>query len=107
MLNRKEIAMSVRRKRDVRSEKLDLRLTQKVKRTLQMAAEADRKSVTEFVLESALLRAEERLADRRHFRLDAKNWAEFLAILDAPPRDNPRLKRLLTQPSVFDDGKAR
>ena len=93
--------MPVRTKRTTRSEKLDLRLTREAKRMLQMAAEADRKSVTEFVLESALLRAEERLADRRHFFLDTKTWAEFLNALDAPPQEHPRLKRLLTEPSIF------
>jgi uncharacterized protein (DUF1778 family) len=99
--------MSARTKRTVRSEKLDLRLTRDAKRTLQMAAEAGRKSVTEFVLESALLRAEEQLADRRHFYLDAATWAEFLKALDAPARDHPRLKRLLTEPGVFDKGVPR
>jgi uncharacterized protein (DUF1778 family) len=98
---------SSRTKRTTRTAKLDLRLTPQAKRTLRMAAEADRKSVTEFVLESALLRAEERLADRRHFSLDAKAWAEFMKALDAPPRDHPRLKRLLTEPSIFDSDEPR
>ena len=99
--------MPTRPKRTTRSEKLDLRLTFEAKRTLQLAAEADRKSVTEFVLESALLRAEERLADRRHFYLNAKAWAEFQKALDAPPREHPRLKRLLEEPSIFDRGVGR
>ena len=99
--------MPTRPKRTTRSEKLDLRLTLEAKRTLQLAAEADRKSVTEFVLESALLRAEERLADRRHFYLNAKAWAEFQRALDAPPREHSRLKRLLEEPSIFDRGADR
>jgi uncharacterized protein (DUF1778 family) len=99
--------MSARPKRTVRSAKLDLRLTLETKRTLQLAAEADRKSVTDFVIESALLRAEERLADRRHFHLDARAWAEFQKLLDAPPREHPRLKRLLQEPGFFDRGADR
>jgi uncharacterized protein (DUF1778 family) len=94
-------------KRTIRNEKLDMRLTAEAKRTLQLAAEADRKSVSEFVLESALLRAEERLADRRHFHLDAKAWGEFQRALDAPPREHPRLKRLLEEPGIFDRGAGR
>jgi uncharacterized protein (DUF1778 family) len=43
---------------ETRSEKLDLRLTASAKRTLQTAAATNR-SVSEFVLESALARAEE------------------------------------------------
>jgi uncharacterized protein (DUF1778 family) len=100
-------ARSAHAKRMTRSEKLDLRLTPQAKRTLQMAADADRKSVTEFVIESALLRAEERLADRRHFTLNAKAWAEFMKALDSPPKEHPRLKRLLTEPSVFDRDDSR
>src|SRR5450755_2060301 len=56
-----------------RSEKLDLRLTPQAKRTLNTAASAAGRSVSEFVLESALARAEETLADRRHFGLDASD----------------------------------
>jgi uncharacterized protein (DUF1778 family) len=88
--------------RAVRSEKLDLRLTPEAKMALQAAAAASRRSVSEFVLESALARADEALADRRSFGLDAKQWKAFLAALDAPPRPLPRLKRLLEEPGFFD-----
>lgn len=85
-----------------RTEKLDLRLTKSAKQTLQAAATAARKTVSEFVLETALSEAEERLADRLIFTLDAKKWDAFIAALDAPPRRNPRLQRLFREPSVFD-----
>lgn len=85
-----------------RTEKLDLRLSKSAKQTLQAAAAAARKSVSEFVLETALSEAEERLADRAIFTLDAKQWDAFIAALDAPPRRHPRLERLLREPSVFD-----
>jgi uncharacterized protein (DUF1778 family) len=88
-----------------RSEKLDLRLTVEAKRTLNAAAAASRRSVSEFVLESALARAEETLPDRRRFVLGEKQWAAFLAALDAPPKPMPRLKRLLEEPSVFERTK--
>jgi len=85
-----------------RTEKLDLRLSRAAKETLQAAATASRKTVSEFVLETALNEAEERLADRRAFTLDAKKWDAFIAALDAPPRRHPRLERLFREPSVFD-----
>ncbi len=85
-----------------RTEKLDLRLTPAAKQVLQTAAAANARSVSEFVLESALARAEETLPDRRRFGLDAEQWAAFQAALDAPPRPLPRLAKLLRQPSVFD-----
>lgn len=85
-----------------RTEKLDLRLTLAAKQTLQTAAAAARRSVSDFVLESALARAEEALADRQHFGLDAEQWSAFQAALDAPPRPLPRMARLLEEPSVFE-----
>ncbi|MGO4885190.1 MAG: DUF1778 domain-containing protein [Bryobacteraceae bacterium] len=88
--------------RTTRSEKLDLRLRHADKLALQAAATALRRSVSEFVLESALARADEALAGRRSFSLDAKQWKAFMAALDAPPRPLPRLKRLLKEPGFFD-----
>ena len=92
---------------EVRSEKLDLRLSPSAKRTLQSAAKFAHRSVSEYVLESALARAEAMLPDRRRFGLDAERWAAFQAALDAPTPPAPRLKKLLTQPSVFERGKRR
>lgn len=88
-----------------RSEKLDLRLTAEAKRRLHAAAAASQRSLSEFVLESALARAEETLPDRSRFVLDEKQWKAFLAALDAPTRPMPRLKRLLNEPSVFEKTK--
>jgi uncharacterized protein (DUF1778 family) len=88
--------------RTKRTEKLDLRLTRAAKQTLQAAASAERKSVSEFVLETALSEAEERLADRAVFTLDAKKWDAFVAALEAPTRRHTRLERLFREPSVFD-----
>ena len=41
-------------------------------------------------------------ADRRSFGLNAAQWKDFLAELDAPPRLVPRLKRLLKDYGFFD-----
>lgn len=46
--------------------------------------------------------ADETLADRTRFGLDADRWKAFLKALDAPPRELPRLARLFREPSVFD-----
>lgn len=88
-----------------RTQKLDLRLTAEHKRTLVAAAAAERRSVSEFVLESALERAAEALADRRLFGLDAERWAAFQAALEAPPREMPRVRRLLDEPGPFSGGE--
>jgi uncharacterized protein (DUF1778 family) len=90
--------------RTTRSEKLDLRLTRQAKRTLKAAAATSRCSVSEFVLQSALARADEALADRRIFSLNDAQWKSFLAALDAPPRPLSRLERLFQEPGFFDSG---
>jgi uncharacterized protein (DUF1778 family) len=93
--------------RTTRSEKLDLRLTRQAKRELRAAAATAHRSISEFVLESALLRADEALAHRSTFSLSDNQWKAFLAALDAPPRPLPRLERLLTEPGFFDAGSGQ
>lgn len=85
-----------------RSEKLDLRLTASAKRVLQSAAAAQQRSVSEFVLESALARAAETLPDRQRFGLSAEAWSAFHKALDAPTVSKPQLAKLLNQSSVFE-----
>ena len=81
-----------------------MRLTRHAKRALQAAAAVVHRSVSEFVLESALARADEALADRRSFGLGASQWKAFLTALDAPPRPLPHLERLLKESGFFDGG---
>jgi uncharacterized protein (DUF1778 family) len=88
--------------RSTRTQKLDLRLTPAAKQTLRAASEAARRSISDFVLESALARAEETLAERKRFGLDAARWSAFMRALDAPVRRLPRVKRLLADSGVFD-----
>lgn len=85
-----------------RTDRIDLRIYPEAKEALQAAALLRHKSVSEFVLESALGAADEVLANRRHFNLDAEQWAAFHAALDAPPRSLPRLERLMGEPGIFD-----
>ena len=84
-----------------RTEKL-LRQTRSAKRTLQTAEAAKRQLVSEVVLEGAMSRAEETLPDRRRFGLTAEHWDAFHAALDAPANPDPRLKKLLAEPSTFE-----
>jgi uncharacterized protein (DUF1778 family) len=90
-----------------RTEKLDLRLTPAAKQALYAAAKADRRSLSEFVLDCALARAEEMLAMRRHFGLDAEKWEAFMSALDAPPRSMPRVEQLFSQPSIFESAPTK
>jgi uncharacterized protein (DUF1778 family) len=88
-----------------RKERLILRRTSSAKHALQAAAAEAHCSLSEFVLTSALGRANEVLADRRIFSLSAGKWKAFMAALDAPVRPHPCLARLLTEPGFLDAGQ--
>lgn len=67
-------------------------------RTLELfdrAAAAQGKTRTEFVLESARLRAIDILLDRRVFGLDPEQSAAFAGVLDNPPKPSKALKALM------------
>lgn len=83
-----------------KEQRIDLRMSATTKTLLQRDAAARQKSVSEFVLDRA--QTAEALADRHEFLLDKKQWAAFLAALDAPPKKKPRLEKLLKTRSAFE-----
>jgi uncharacterized protein (DUF1778 family) len=85
-----------------RSERLDIRVSSGAKRLLQKAADLRHKSVSEFVLDSALGAAEEALIEERRIGLNAEQWETFMAALDAPVRDAPHMAALLRSESPFE-----
>jgi uncharacterized protein (DUF1778 family) len=85
-----------------RSEKLDLRLTPIAKNILQEAAREKHTTVSQFVLDTALTAANEVLIERTRFSLNAEQWTAFMEALDAPPRQHPRMVRLLNEPTILD-----
>jgi uncharacterized protein (DUF1778 family) len=88
--------------RTKRVSRLNLRATARQKRLFETAASRRGVTVTEFVLESAQNRAEEILAEERHFVLPPERWRAFVAALDRPARAKPRLRRLLREPSILE-----
>jgi uncharacterized protein (DUF1778 family) len=82
---------------ETRSERVDVRMTPTVKRTLRQAAAATNKTLSEFLVDTSLAAAFEALADGREFRLDGERWSQFMEALASPPTENPRLARLLSR----------
>ncbi len=85
-----------------RTDRIDLRLYPGAKEALQAATALRHKSVSEFVLDSALSAANEVLAERYHFGLDAKKWEAFQTALDAPTQSLPRIEKLTQEVGFFD-----
>ena len=85
-----------------RTERIDLRLYPKAKEAIQAAALLRHKTVSDFILESALSAADQELVNRQYFELDAKQWDAFQEALDAPVRPLPRLNTLFKEQGFFD-----
>jgi uncharacterized protein (DUF1778 family) len=90
------------RERQPRDVAINLRANRKQRALIDRAAEAVGKNRSDFMLEAACREADAVLLDRRLFLLDEKSYRRFIAALDRPPADNPRLRRLLTSKSPWD-----
>jgi len=91
----------------VRTERLNVRVTEDEARLIRLAAKQMRANVSAFLVESACLRAEEALASQRHLVYSPEQWEAFTAALDRPAVDKPELRKLLTASSVLDRPKRR
>jgi uncharacterized protein (DUF1778 family) len=85
-----------------RTERINVRVTEAQASLIRLAAKQKSANVSSFLVESACLRAEEELAAQRHFVYTEEQWAAFTAALDAPAKSKPRLRALLTKPSVLE-----
>lgn len=90
--------------RMTRSERLELRVSPEEKQLLSDAAAATARTVTQFVMQSASIAAQDVMADRSLFVLSEAQWDAFAAALDREPRHLPRLAHLLSEPSILDRG---
>ncbi|MGD9538495.1 MAG: DUF1778 domain-containing protein [Alphaproteobacteria bacterium] len=88
--------------RPARDVSINLRASRKQRSLIDRAAEALGKNRSDFMLEASCREAEAVLLDRRYFVLDAERFKAFTALLDAPPRNNPRLRRLLAEKAPWD-----
>ena len=84
-----------------KTQRLDLRLTKEQDALIRRAAEQDARSISDFVLSTATLEAQRRLADQRLFFMNDEQYARFEEILQAPPTADPKLRRLFERPSPF------
>ncbi len=80
-----------------RTRVINLRTDEARRSLIDRAAEALGKDRTEFMLDAATREAQSVLLDRRLFHLDDAAFRRFAKALDAPPADNPRLRKLLAK----------
>ena len=95
-------ARTARARRPAKAERIALRASQEQRELIARASAVTSTTVSDFVLRASIARAEEVLADRRDFRLPPDRWNAFVEMLDRPPVEKPRLRRLLTGPSILE-----
>jgi uncharacterized protein (DUF1778 family) len=91
-----------------KASRLNIRASARQKSLLKRAARIQKTTMSDFVLDTAVKAAQEvinqqKLADQTHFVLPKAEWQAFCAALDAPPRVIPALKKLITEPGLFDE----
>ena len=79
----------------------DFRIAAETDRLVRRAAETTDRTLTDFVVDAAVLEAERVLADRTEFVLDGESWDRFVELLDRSPQETSGLEKLFSKPSVF------
>jgi uncharacterized protein (DUF1778 family) len=85
------------------AENINLRITPSQKALIDRAAKAQGLSRSDFILETVCREAESVVLDQRYFYLDDDAFQRFTEMLDAPPKDNPGLARLLMRKPPWDE----
>ncbi len=79
-------------------ETLNMRIPAADRSLIDRAALSSGKTRTDFILSAARRAAEEALLDRSLLLVSPAKFRAFLALLDAPPKPNARLRRTMTRP---------
>ena len=93
---------SARSANAARSARLGLRATDQQEAILRRAAEVAHKSLTDFILDSACLAAEQTLLDQRLFVVSGSQYQALMDLLDRPAQDSPGLKDLFSHKAPWD-----
>lgn len=85
-----------------RSARLGLRATPEQEVVLRRAAEVAHKSLTDFILDSACLAAEQTLLDQRLFMVTGSQYQALMDLLDQPEQPNEGLHDLFSRKAPWD-----
>lgn len=79
----------------VRRETLNIRIPAAERSLIDRAALSSGKTRTDFILSAARRAAEEAILDRALVLVSPAKYKKFLALLEAPAKPNPRLRRTM------------
>jgi uncharacterized protein (DUF1778 family) len=97
-----EINTKITLGRSPKDGRIAVRASREERELIAQASRASATTVSDFVLRASIAQAADVLAERREFRLPPDQWDAFVAMLDRPAVAKPRLRRLLTEPSILD-----
>jgi uncharacterized protein (DUF1778 family) len=95
-------ALSTALSPSARSARVGLRATPEQEAVLRRAAEVAQKSLTDFILDSACLAAEQTLLDQRLFMVTGNQYRALLDLLDQPEQPNDGLRELFSRQAPWD-----
>lgn len=90
----------------MRAAAINLRALPEQRDLIDHAADVLGKNRTDFMLEAACERAQAVLLDQVFFALDTEKFQQFTAMLDAPPRVNEGLERLMAVKAPWENNEA-
>lgn len=86
-----------------RSARLGLRATAEQEFVLRRAAEVAHKSLTDFILDSACLAAEQTLLDQRLFMATGTQYQALMDLLERPEESNEGLRELFSRKAPWEE----
>ena len=86
----------------IRSLRLELRATREQEIVLRRAADVAHKSLTDFILDSACLAAEQTLLDQRLFMVPSGQYQALMDLLDESEKPNEGVRDLFSRKAPWD-----
>jgi uncharacterized protein (DUF1778 family) len=81
---------------------VNLRIRGETRSIIDRAARMLGRTRTDFMIEASRRAAEDAILDQTVIHADPENFDHFIAILDRPPEDNERLRKMLRRPAPWE-----
>ncbi|MDX1923061.1 MAG: DUF1778 domain-containing protein [Alphaproteobacteria bacterium] len=85
-----------------RTDIINIRVKSAERNLIDQAAATQGKNRSDFMLEASYHAAVNALLDQRLFQFSSKAYKQFMALLDAPPQPNAKLRKLMESKSPWE-----
>lgn len=87
---------------NIETKAVNLRVRAETRAIIDQAARAQGRSRSDFMIDAARRAAEDALVDQTLILTDRAGYDRFLAMLDAPPQPNDKLRKLMQTPAPWE-----